>query len=217
MGGALSRRAAATRISGRLCGIRARARLGRAAARRLSDEGADRSRVLSKACADRRGARAARLAPPAALRCAVGGSSGTARSLDPASRRRRARALGRRGADRAPARVHVQLPDGGRPDAMIDAWIEWMAATRRSAMMLDSAWTWPLAETVHFAGLVLLAGTVGLFDLRILGLGRGIPPVAIHRLVPFGVLGFVLLVAPGALFVFGTPDQYFHNAAFRWK
>lgn len=100
---------------------------------------------------------------------------------------------------------------------MIDAWIEWMAATRLSAMMLDSAWTWPLAETVHFAGLVLLAGTVGLFDLRILGLGRGIPPVAIHRLVPFGVLGFVLLVATGALFVFGTPDQYFHNAAFRWK
>lgn len=100
---------------------------------------------------------------------------------------------------------------------MIDAWIEWMEATRLSAAMLDSGWTWPLAEAVHFAGLVLLAGTVGLFDLRVLGLGRGIPPTAIHRLVPIGVLGFVLLAATGVLFVFGTPDQYLYNAAFRWK
>src|SRR5690606_903748 len=48
MGGALSGRAVAARISGGLGGIRARARLGLAAAPRVSDEGADRSRVLSK-------------------------------------------------------------------------------------------------------------------------------------------------------------------------
>src|SRR5690606_36953273 len=202
--------------SGGLGGIRARARLGLAAAPRVSDEGADRSRVLSKACADRRGARAARLAAPAALRRAVRRSPGAVRPLDQAPRRCRARALGRRGADRTAARLHVQLPDGRGPDAVIDAWIEWMEATRLSAAMLDSGWTWPLAEAVHFAGLVLLAGTVGLFDLRVLGLGRGIPPTAIYRLVPIGVLGFVLLAATGVLFVFGTPDQYLYNAAFRW-
>lgn len=100
---------------------------------------------------------------------------------------------------------------------MIDAWIEWMETTRLSAAMLDSRWMWPLAEAVHFAGLVLLVGTVGLFDLRVLGLGRGIPAAAIHRLVPLGALGFVFSVATGVLFVFGSPDQYFYNAAFRWK
>jgi len=100
---------------------------------------------------------------------------------------------------------------------VIDAWIEWMETTRLSAAMLDSRWAWPLSEAVHFAGLVLLIGTVGLFDLRVLGLGRGIPPAAIHRLVKLGVLGFAFSAATGMLFVFGTPDQYFYNAAFRWK
>jgi hypothetical protein len=32
-------------------------------------------------------------------------------------------------------------------------------------------------------GLSLLLGTVGLFDLRVLGIAKGIPPRAIHRLV----------------------------------
>src|SRR5690606_39814686 len=70
-----------------------------------------------------------------------------------------------------------------------------METTRLSAAMLDSRWAWPLSEAVHFAGLVLLIGTVGLFDLRVLGLGRGIPPAAIHRLVKLGVLGFAFSAA----------------------
>lgn len=95
--------------------------------------------------------------------------------------------------------------------------IEWMEATRLSAFAFDYRWAWPIAEAVHFTGLVLLVGTVGLFDLRVLGLGRGVSPAAIHRLVPFGIVGFALSAASGALFLFGTPDQYFYNAAFHFK
>lgn len=80
-----------------------------------------------------------------------------------------------------------------------------------------SAWGWPLAEIVHFAGLCLLLGSVGYFDLRLLGLFKGIPLGAMHRLVPFGVLGFALSVASGTLFVATAPDQYFYNPAFQVK
>lgn len=80
-----------------------------------------------------------------------------------------------------------------------------------------SAWGWPLAEIVHFAGLCLLFGSVGYFDLRLLGCFRTIPLAAMHRLVPFGVLGFCLSVASGTLFVSTAPDQYIYNPAFQVK
>ena len=100
---------------------------------------------------------------------------------------------------------------------MIADLIDWLVSTRLSELVLNVAWLWPISETVHFTGLVLLAGTVGFFDLRLLGFARGIAPAAIHRLVPIGLLGFGLSVVTGTLFIFGTPDQYFYNAAFHWK
>ena len=80
-----------------------------------------------------------------------------------------------------------------------------------------SAWGWPLAEIVHFTGLCLLFGSVAYFDLRLLGCFRSIPLAAMHRLVPFGVLGFALSVASGVLFVSAAPDQYLYNPAFQVK
>ena len=80
-----------------------------------------------------------------------------------------------------------------------------------------SAWGWPIAEIVHFTGLVLLIGTVGVVDLRMLGFLRGLSLPALHKLVPFGVLGFTLNVASGAVFVSSSPDQYLYNPAFQIK
>src|SRR5690606_27575839 len=68
-----------------------------------------------------------------------------------------------------------------------------------------------------FSGLVLLVGTVSLFDLRVLGIGKGIPPAAIHRLIPFGLAGLALSILTGLAFVSGAPDQYFYNSAFHLK
>ena len=80
-----------------------------------------------------------------------------------------------------------------------------------------SAWGWPIAEIVHFVGLSLLLGTVGLLDLRMLGFFRGLSLPALHRLVPFGVLGFVMNAASGTVFVASSPDQYLYNPAFQIK
>lgn len=83
--------------------------------------------------------------------------------------------------------------------------------------LMYSAWGWPIAEIVHFTGLCLLIGTVGAFDLRMMGLASGIRPAALHRLVPFGVLGFALSAASGLLFVVTSPDQYLYNPAWQTK
>ena len=83
--------------------------------------------------------------------------------------------------------------------------------------LMYSAWGWPIAEIVHFTGLCLLIGAVGTFDLRMMGFARGISLPALHRLVPFGVLGFLLSAGSGFLFVVTSPDQYLYNPAWQVK
>ena len=59
-----------------------------------------------------------------------------------------------------------------------------LVSVKPVARMMHTAWAWPIAESLHFIGLSLLVGTIGLFDLRLLGLARGIPIAAMHRLIP---------------------------------
>ena len=82
---------------------------------------------------------------------------------------------------------------------------------------LNSSWGWPTIESLHFIGLSLLIGTVGLFDLRMIGLAKGIPMSALHRLVPWGIAGYGLNVRTGFMFVSTAPDQYLFNPAFQTK
>ncbi|HYD25802.1 MAG TPA: hypothetical protein VEB68_13505 [Croceibacterium sp.] len=82
---------------------------------------------------------------------------------------------------------------------------------------MNSRWGWPIAEIVHFTGICLLIGAVGMFDLRMVGLVRGLSLKALHRLVPFGVLGFGLSAASGLMFVVAAPDQYLYNPAWQVK
>ncbi len=85
------------------------------------------------------------------------------------------------------------------------------------AVMVQTGWGWPAAEILHYTGLSLLMGTIGLFDLRVLGWTKGIPLQSLHRLVPFGVGGFCLNVFTGVMFVTCFPDQYLYNPAFQTK
>lgn len=82
---------------------------------------------------------------------------------------------------------------------------------------MNSTWGWPIAESIHFFGLCLLLGTVGVFDLRLLGLAKDIPLVALHRLVPIGVAGYLLNVTTGIMFITTAPDQYLYNPAVQSK
>ena len=82
---------------------------------------------------------------------------------------------------------------------------------------MTSKWGWPFCETVHFFGLSLLIGTIGMFDLRLLGMGKRIPIGALHKLIPWGVSGYVLALLTGIMFLATEPDQYIFNSAFHWK
>jgi hypothetical protein len=88
------------------------------------------------------------------------------------------------------------------------------------ALMNDHAWLWPAFEMAHFVGMVLLIGTVGLFDLRMLGFARGLPTAPLQRLIPFGLAGFAINLLTGLGFIAGNQwavTEYGENPAFHWK
>jgi len=78
-------------------------------------------------------------------------------------------------------------------------WLRWPSVE----VFMSSRWAWPTAEALHFIGLCLLVGIVGMFDLRVLGMARGLPFAPLKRLLPWGVFGFVLCLVTGTLFVLG--------------
>jgi hypothetical protein len=99
----------------------------------------------------------------------------------------------------------------------MEAFMDWIVSTPLSWFVTEYRWVWPITESVHFCGLTLLAGTVGLFDLRVLGLAKGISPAALHATLRWGIAGFAVSVVTGIMFISGAPDQYFYNDAFRLK
>jgi hypothetical protein len=87
----------------------------------------------------------------------------------------------------------------------------------RVAALMETAWGWPIAESIHFIGLTLLFGSIAAWDLRLLGLARNVPIAAFHRLVPYAVVGFAINASSGMFFLMTTPNQYVYNPAFHLK
>jgi uncharacterized membrane protein len=85
------------------------------------------------------------------------------------------------------------------------------------ATMVDSEWVWPAAEAVHFLGLSLTFGVLLAVNLRILGAMKNVAFADVHRLLPWGMLGFGVNLITGMLFVIGQPRQYMDSAPFYWK
>ena len=92
-----------------------------------------------------------------------------------------------------------------------------MFAGGLSMFVTSTKWMWPTCETLHFIGLSLLMGIVLLVDLRMLGVIRRISFPVLHRLLPWGILGFGINVLTGLLFFIGQPDQYIKSTPFQWK
>jgi hypothetical protein len=103
----------------------------------------------------------------------------------------------------------------------LDSALQLLEVTLRTtpvgSFVRTSAWAWPVLESIHFMGMSVLIGTIGLFDLRLLGFARGVPYAALHRLIPVGIAAFTVNLLTGFVFLSGTPDQYLFNPAFRFK
>ena len=97
----------------------------------------------------------------------------------------------------------------GAPDRFVTSAITQVA--------VYSHWAWPAAETVHFLGLSLSLGVLLAINLRLLGFLGQIPFADVHRLLPWGMLGFGANLITGMFFFVGQPAQYTSSNPFYWK
>ena len=103
----------------------------------------------------------------------------------------------------------------------MEAFQPWLVDTLRGAkpvaQLMRMHWTWPICESLHFVGLSMLIGAIGIFDLRLIGIGKKIPIAALHRLIPWGIGGYLLNITTGSMFLMTEPDQYIYNPSFHFK
>jgi len=71
-----------------------------------------------------------------------------------------------------------------------------------------ASWILPVCESLHFIGMAMLVGVVGVLDLRILGMAKRLPLGPLQGLMPWAVLGFVISLVTGGVFIASNPRQY---------
>jgi len=62
---------------------------------------------------------------------------------------------------------------------------------------MKSWWLVPFCKTLHYFGITVLVGIVGLVDLRIFGVAKGLPVRPLQRLMPWAVVSFLVAAASG--------------------
>lgn len=95
--------------------------------------------------------------------------------------------------------------------------IDWLTATPLNAFITGNSWVWPTLESVHFLGLCLLFGSLLIIDLRMMGFAKKLPIKSIDVFITMTLIGFMLNLVTGVLFVVGDPARYFVNIAFQIK
>lgn len=86
--------------------------------------------------------------------------------------------------------------------------------------MGGSSWAFPAVETIHLPAMILLVGSITVFDLRLLGFALKREPVSqlAERLLPFTWTAFGVMALTGSLlFTSDAVIKYCPNPAFRIK
>ena len=99
----------------------------------------------------------------------------------------------------------------------MEPFAQWIVGTRMSAFVNDHSWVWPACETLHFVGLALVIGNVGLLDLRLLGVEKRIPVAPLSRFVRWAILGFAINLVTGITFFVGQPVSVHRERGVRYK
>lgn len=99
----------------------------------------------------------------------------------------------------------------------VDALARWLQTTSLASFVNSTPWVWPASEILHFIGLCLLIGCVGLLSLRMLGMGKKLPLAPLNPLIVWGGIGFIINLITGGLFFVAMPFQYVHNQIFQLK
>lgn len=91
--------------------------------------------------------------------------------------------------------------------------------TAFSTYLRESDWTFSIIETVHVLSIAVMAGTIALVDLRLLGVlfrRQRVSRVTV-QVTPVTWVGFFLMAASGTLLFIAQPEKNAANPAFQIK
>src|SRR5262249_226618 len=112
---------------------------------------------------------------------------------------------------------HAEIVSGREPVSVVGAAGARLIEIVHSFVIDSSMWVWPILEDLHFIGLILLLGTIGVVNLRILRFLKQVPLAPLHRFIPWGIGGFAVNIVTGLLFYLGMPGFYNMNVVFQMK
>jgi hypothetical protein len=94
---------------------------------------------------------------------------------------------------------------------------QWLENTPGSIAIHEGPYV--LVESVHVLTLCIFVGLAVMLDLRLLGVTMRRVPVSevAHRLLPWTVAGFVVMVISGALLFYAIPVRSYQSIFFRFK
>ncbi|SRR5579875_125117 len=95
----------------------------------------------------------------------------------------------------------------------------WLETTSMGKSIHDSAWLFPVIETFHLFGVVMLVGAASVFDLRLTGLAFKDYTVSnlADRFLPWIWAGFLLQVVTGVLLFASEATRMYRSDVFRVK
>lgn len=96
---------------------------------------------------------------------------------------------------------------------------EWIHMTRMSIAIRESIWIYPILDVLHCVGILLVAGTIVVVDLRLLGFGLRQSPVpsVVGQVLPWTLSGFAFMAVTGSLLAWSEPLRLYHSVFFPWK
>ena len=103
-------------------------------------------------------------------------------------------------------------------DGLLAAWLAEIAASPPTLALKTSRYVYPVVNALHIMGLATLFGAILAFDLRLLGVGAGVPLRPLAKYLPrVAACGLAVAVLTGALLFSVKPFDYVDNGAFLIK
>jgi hypothetical protein len=102
---------------------------------------------------------------------------------------------------------------------LISVICHWLEQTSVGTAIRESLWLFPVIETVHIFGIILLVGGTSILDLRLMGLTFREEPVTklAKRFLPWAWAGFIIQVTTGLLMFASEATKMYVNTAFQIK
>jgi hypothetical protein len=96
---------------------------------------------------------------------------------------------------------------------------QWLQQTPVSVAIRESVWVFPILDAVHCVGIILVAGTIVIVDLQLLGFGMRRESVSsvIAQVLPWTFFGFAFMFVTGSLLAWAEPIKLYRSVFFRWK